>query len=102
MVYAEDLLNVIYVESVKDMESQKVNVIVKVMFLTVKVSVVENLFLMNVVFVMVKESVKEIVIVLVALLTVMVFVVVILHMMPVVSAEEMVFQRASVIVTTTN
>jgi len=77
-------------------------VIAKVMFLIVKVNVVENLSLMNVMFVMVKESVKEIVIVMVTFLIVMVFAVVVLFGINVVSVEEMEFQRATVIVTTTN
>lgn len=43
MVYVEVMPNVINVESVKDMDLDLVNVIVKVMFLTVKVNVVEML-----------------------------------------------------------
>lgn len=43
MVYVEVMPNVINVESVKDMDLDLVNVIVKVMFLTVQVNVVEML-----------------------------------------------------------
>jgi len=43
MVYVEVMPNVINVESVKDMDLDLVNVIVKVMFLTVKVNVGEML-----------------------------------------------------------
>jgi len=54
------LMNVVYV---MDLEKDKVNVIVKEMFLIVKVNVVVKLYLMSVIFVMDKESLKTIVIV---------------------------------------
>lgn len=53
-------MNVVYV---MDLEKDKVNVIVKEMFQTVQVSVVEKLNQISVIFVMDKESLKTIVIV---------------------------------------
>jgi len=53
-------MNVVYV---MDLEKDKVNVIVKEMFLIVKVNAVVKLYLMSVIFVMDKESLKTIVIV---------------------------------------
>jgi len=53
-------MNVVYV---MDLEKVKVNVIVKEMFLIVKVNAVVKLYLMSVIFVMDKELLKTIVIV---------------------------------------
>jgi len=54
------LMNVVYV---MDLEKDKVNAIVKEMFLIVKVNAVVKLYVMSVIFVMDKELLKTIVIV---------------------------------------
>jgi len=53
-------MNVVYV---MDLEKDKVNAIVKEMFLIVKVNAVVKLYVMSVIFVMDKELLKTIVIV---------------------------------------